>query len=568
MVFKSFFVLFALFSLMILTDQYEFSAVAIAWNFLSIASMVAVGVLIFNRIWISAAFVAAGYLSLIAADRAKLYFMDDHLRWSDLMNVTRHFGNSTGLNQFVELIGPYVSGLMDWKSFLVLFAATLAIAACFRLEPPFFRAASFFGHPFRRFSVALVILAVVFVPASLTAPALFRAVYADRLSASNYHLAGMPLFLFASKGDVPRTRLFSEADRAAALEVSSTAAAAVMAPRELPDIVLWFNESTFDPDDLRLASLESGKWEKAKSDLSFKVFQPRKETIQYGFLNVGIFGGKSWNTVFALQTGAHVAWFSDDTYAASALSARVDETLFRRLKAAGYAIESLYAQDGYLFDAAKSEIDYGADRFYGTEFLSPNDQNISRATDAEVADGLRRLLANPSDGPRAFFVFTSANHGPYPSTAFRRTEAMVDLWGDLPDGVLDYLSRVSETDRVLTALADDVLGRQRPTILLHLGDHKPRIPGVTFAEENKYGTYYQLMANFPPPEAESTGRQDSDIIFAASKVLDLAGVDGGPLFRANKTVADECRRGVENCSARGRDLLRGYLVLASDNLGH
>ncbi|TNM59899.1 sulfatase-like hydrolase/transferase [Aliirhizobium smilacinae] len=555
-------------ALLIFADRQNLTLVSFIWNYLAIFSIVAVGVFLFNRFWFSVAFAVVEYLSLLIADRAKLYFMDDHLRWSDVMNVTRHFNTLTGFRQFIELIGPYVTGLMDWKILLGGAALIAVISACFRLEGPYFSPRAGIARPWRRFSAATVALIVAFVAASITAQPILRTAYAEKLSASSYRFAGMPMFLFATRGAPRNIGSFSEEERHYAIEVSAKASAVLPDHGNsvsLPDIVVWFNESTFDPRDLTYSALAHGKLgDNAESQ--FPMFQASPVTIQYGTLNVGIFGGKSWNTVFALQAGAHVSWFSDDTYAASTLAGKLNDTFFKRLKVAGYVIESLYAQDGYLFDAARSELDYGADRFYGTEFLNPSDQEIRRATDADVAEGLRRLMANPSTSPRAFFVFTSANHGPYPSRTFYPDAGSVSKWGNLPNGVLDYLKRVSETDRVVSNLTHDLLARERPTILLHLGDHKPQIPGVQFAESTKYQTYYQLLANFDPPPSIRPGRQDSDIMYAASKILYLAGIEAGPLFAANMFLAGECQLPELKCSESAKKYHGGYRVLASQNL--
>jgi len=559
----------ALAALLLLVDHQNLTAISFVWNFLFVLSVVAIGVFIFNRFWFSVAFAVASYLSLLTADRAKLYFMDDHLRWSDVMNVTRHFNTPTGLRQFIELIGPYVTGLLDWKALLGVAALSVAVAAFFRFEAPFFRpGAGRWSLRWRRLSIAGAVMIAAFVSASLSAQPIFKTAFTENMTASNYRFAGMPMFLFATRGAPRSIGPFTPEERLYSMEVSARARTAPPdkdKPVSPPDIVVWFNESTFDPADLARSVLDRGKFGDTTSS-HFSMFDPGPETIQYGSLNVGIFGGKSWNTVFALQAGAHINWFSDDTYAASALAGKLNETFFKRLRAAGYIVESLYAQDGYLFDAARSELDYGADRFYGTEFLSPAEQDISRATDADVAEGLRRLIALPSTSPRALFVFTSANHGPYPSQAFRPDEKSISEWGDLPNGVLDYLTRVSETDRVLKRLGRDLLNRERPTIFLHLGDHKPQIPGVQFDESIKYQTYYQLSANFDPPSSIRRGRQDSDIMYAASKVLYLAGVESGPLFAANMFLASECQLPEAKCSETARKYYAGYRVLASQNL--
>lgn len=226
------------------------------------------------------------------------------------------------------------------------------------------------------------------------------------------------------------------------------------------------------------------------------LFVPDRDTIQFGALDVGIFGGKGWNTVFALQVGAHVEWFNDDTYAASSLSQRVRSTFFRVLKKHGYQVEALYAQDGYLFDAAKSQISYGADRLYGSSYVNPSDTTIGRATDIELVNALHRLVRNTSDGPRAYFVFTMANHGPYPAADFRADEQARIRWGDLPAGVMDYLTRLERTTAAVQKLSAIVAMSEQPTIFIHLGDHKPRIPGVIFDESVKYRTYYQIKSTF------------------------------------------------------------------------
>lgn len=542
-------------ALMVFADPIEFSIAARLWNAAFAGASILVGVLLFNRLWFSTLFATGFFLCLLGADRAKFYFMDDHLRWSDMLNITRHFDTLSGLRQFVVLMGQYAAGFMTLQNGAILLAGCAILAMFFRLEPAVFKGEHRFARARLRLGSGLAGLVALVVLAPPLARTTYLTVYGPNLKASDYARVGSPMFFFASK---ERLGLGSDygAAQAATPPVSETIEP--FKAGERPDIIVWFNESTFDPQDIaqvRGLGLEG----------TFGLFGANDHTIQFGRLDVGIFGGKSWNTVFALQAGAPVSWYSDDTYAASFLSGRAKQTFFRRLKAHGYEITALYAQDGYLFDAAKSQFDYGADRFFGSDFIAPADQKIGRATDAETLTALKRLMDEPSDAPRAYFVFTMQNHGPYPSKAYKASAESRARWGDLPLGVLDYLDRLDATQDVMEDLSQHVQAQNTPTLLLHLGDHKPRIADVTFGPVEKYQTYFRIEANFQPA-TEIAPQRDTDIVFLAGTLLELSQIATGPLFAANRTLDALCAPTFAHCGSEGQKALVAYRAQALENM--
>ncbi|HVV95649.1 MAG TPA: sulfatase-like hydrolase/transferase, partial [Rhodanobacteraceae bacterium] len=102
----------------------------------------------------------------------------------------------------------------------------------------------------------------------------------------------------------------------------------LQAPASRPDVVAILEESTFDPRILKVCTIDVCKR---------RMFDADKSTRAHGLLTVHTFGGGTWTSEFAVLTGlAHTLFGPAGLYAPYNLAPRVDHTLPRVFRAAGY----------------------------------------------------------------------------------------------------------------------------------------------------------------------------------------------------------------------------------------
>ena len=182
--------------------------------------------------------------------------------------------------------------------------------------------------------------------------------------------------------------------------------APLKAPQHRPDVVAILEESTFDPRMLeRLHAFRS-----ATSRCSSRM----RARARVGRLTVHTFGGGTWTSEFALETGlADVLFGNAGLYAPYSLAPRVVHTLPRAFKAAGYRVIAVYSHSGEFLNARNAYANYGFDMFYdGTDLGLGWD-----STDADLLRVLRQIYSDETeahpDQPLFIFTLTLHQHGPH-----------------------------------------------------------------------------------------------------------------------------------------------------------
>jgi phosphoglycerol transferase MdoB-like AlkP superfamily enzyme len=325
----------------------------------------------------------------------------------------------------------------------------------------------------------------------------------------------------------------------------------LQAPPTRPDVVVVLEESTFDPrmlDVCRVAACKS------------PMFNADRRTRAHGPLLVHTFGGGTWTSEFSLLTGlAHTLFGNAGLYAPYNLAPRVEFTLPRAFKRAGYRAIALYPMTGDFLNARNAYDDYGFDAFYdGTDYGLGWESR-----DADLLKVFERIWADEKrmhpDTPLFVFMLTLHQHGPHmtplaelpppfdkPLFSGRFKPAKLDAWLNLNLG--NYLERLQQSDAMLAALARQLFDDNGPAVLLHFGDHQPSFDGAInkleknvprqAAARSNWVTYYMLKTNYPVRR-----RFDYpvlDIAFLGSLLLDVAGIPKDEFFQANTLLRERC----------------------------
>jgi len=332
----------------------------------------------------------------------------------------------------------------------------------------------------------------------------------------------------------------------------------MQAPATKPDVVAILEESTFDPRILKACTLPECKR---------KMFDADKYTRARGLLTVHTFGGGTWTSEFAVLTGlAHTLFGAAGLYAPYNLAPRVDHTLPRMLRAAGYRAIAIYPMTGDFLNARNAYDYYGFDAFYdGTEYglgWESRDADLLKVFERIYADEKRER----PDQPLFVFMLTLHQHGPhmtplkdlpapYDKPLFTGTFIPKDLddWLNLNLG--NYLERLQQSDAMMSDLEKYLLGGERPAVLMHFGDHQPSFDGAIHAipkqvpkeagPNSSMVTYYSIKANYPVKR--KFDYPVLDIAFLGALTLDIAGVPKDAFYQANTLLRERCQGRYLDC---------------------
>lgn len=332
----------------------------------------------------------------------------------------------------------------------------------------------------------------------------------------------------------------------------------LQAPPTPPDVVAVLEESTFDPRLLKPCTLPQCR---------LRMFEPDKSTRAHGPLSVHTFGGGTWTSEFSLLTGlAHTLFGNAGLYAPYNLAPRVAYTLPKTFKRAGYRTIAVYPMTGDFLNARNAYDYYGFDAFYdGTQYGLGWESH-----DADLLQVFKRIYEDEKrvhpKQPLFVFMLTLHQHGPHmkplaelqppfdaPLFSGRFKPKKLDEWLNLNLG--NYLERLHESDAMLADLEQFLLGGERPTVLMHFGDHQPSFDGAINeipkalpkgAGPNAHWlTYYMLKSNFAV--RRKFDYPVLDIAFLGSLLLDVAGVPKDEFFQANTLLRERCKGRYLDC---------------------
>jgi phosphoglycerol transferase MdoB-like AlkP superfamily enzyme len=332
----------------------------------------------------------------------------------------------------------------------------------------------------------------------------------------------------------------------------------LQAPATKPDVVAILEESTFDPRILKACTIPVCKR---------AMFDADKNTRARGLLTVHTFGGGTWTSEFAVLTGlAHTLFGAAGLYAPYNLAPRVDHTLPRTFRAAGYRAIAVYPMTGDFLNARNAYDYYGFDAFYdGTQYGLGWE-----STDADLLKVFERIYGDEKrvhpDTPIFVFMLTLHQHGPhmkplaelappYDKPLFAGTFSPKDLddWLNLNLG--NYLERLQQSDAMLADLEKFLFAGERPVVLMHFGDHQPSFDGAIHAipkqvpkeagPNTSMVTYYSIKSNFPMKRKFDYAVLD--IAFLGALVLDVAGVPKDAFYQANTLLRERCKGRYLDC---------------------
>jgi hypothetical protein len=337
-------------------------------------------------------------------------------------------------------------------------------------------------------------------------------------------------------------------------------------PRELPDILMVLEESTFDPRLIarcRFAACDSPM---------FRAPDGAWRTVQSPLL-VHTTGGGTWLTEFALLSGFDWRIFGrGGAYAPVSLAPRLEISLPRYLRSLGYHTVVFSGVGADFLRARSAYRYYGFDEFYAAQDLKLSD-DWQQIRDGIIFDKALQVLAqHPDARPLFVYILTIRNHGPHGEGSDPLPRAVHQVQDKLGRPLADYLSRLDDSAHDMAQLRRTWLGSPRPRVIGWFGDHQPefawdylntmadvdpaRFATNAGAAQLRFLTYHQISANFGEP-GTSTSLAALDVPFLPTELLEFSGIPLDAGMQAASTVSAQCNRLLLDCA--DRSLINDYI---------
>lgn len=239
-----------------------------------------------------------------------------------------------------------------------------------------------------------------------------------------------------------------------------------------PDIIVLQSEAFFDP--ARMRGMESTQW--------VPQLQALQSRHPHGELHVPAYGGLTTRTEFEVLTGMSLQAFPGTQYPYQQLVMHPLHSLPQWLRDSGYQTAAIHPNGARFYRRHKVLPLLGFERFHaGDEFIEAERYGFYPA-DAALSRRIRELAE--AEGPQFLFGISIENHGPWTPDRPLSRETLkaipvpAGLDSESADELRRYLHHLQRADAELGRLAEWVLQRETPTVLLFYGDHLPGLNRV------------------------------------------------------------------------------------------
>lgn len=262
-----------------------------------------------------------------------------------------------------------------------------------------------------------------------------------------------------------------------------------------PDIVIIQSESLFMPSQL--------------NGFSDTPVIPHIVDKDAGFLDVPVFGGRTLQTEFEVQTGAPIAFYPGSMFAYYELLHHRVNALPHVLDRAGYQTVVLHPNERGFWnrDAAMPELGFATFQDIGS-FLYSDYSGRGYVSDLALTRAVLGEL-DAANRPAYVTAITINNHGPWGEHAPATDDGLglpAELKGSARREMADYVRGAQKADQAFEFLIKALERRDRPTIVAIYGDHLPALYDVYQQLGFKDGQPpeshmppYRIWANFPIP---------------------------------------------------------------------
>lgn len=314
-----------------------------------------------------------------------------------------------------------------------------------------------------------------------------------------------------------------------------------------PDIVVLLQESTVNPVfyDLPGATLPE-----------LSMFKPDEYTSAFGGLRVHSYGGSTWLAEFALFSGLDSRDFgATHSSVFYTVTPHLKTSLIQVLKENGYHTVVLTPFNKTAYHAAYAYRDFGVDEVLQLQDLgypAGKSENLWTVKSSEILTYAARVMDMRKDKPLFLFILTMAEHGPY-EKRYPLCCSLETMPSNkkLAHKMSDYIGRIETLNRATETFSDYLMSRSKPTMFLYFGDHQPNFEDSTLRYKmSDMDSSYLTQFTFRDNLQNKSGHQryeKMDVSLLGGLVLERAGLQTGPLFKANIQMRRLCQGRLQDC---------------------
>lgn len=329
----------------------------------------------------------------------------------------------------------------------------------------------------------------------------------------------------------------------------------------LPDIVIWLNESTFNPHNFKLPNARLPR---------MQMFEENDRTRASGLMRVHTFGGKTWLSEFSMLTGL----LPDDFGARRSLvfnnvSPKLNSTLVSLLKENGYTTVALMPTPKRFYGAGRTYESLGFDRiltlrdFREYDHIKGDEWDIAESD--RMSEAARKVITDhrssaQRDKPIFVYMLSVHEHAPYSDkTKVDYNLQRSGLSKKLAAKFTHYVNKLRQLNIGVTTMDQYLAASKRNMLFAYFGDHQAyyedKAPPYRYnLPKPDYITQFQIRANFGPqtlPRLPLT-----DIAFVPSLVADYAGLKKDKYFEALSAMRRLCEGKLDDCE--DQSLVKSY----------
>lgn len=330
---------------------------------------------------------------------------------------------------------------------------------------------------------------------------------------------------------------------------------------EKPTIVVWLQESTFNPHQFVLPQAQIPP---------ITMYEKQQNTKFLSPLRVHTLGGATWKSEFAFLSGLPSTDFGAMASAVFySVAPHLRYSLIKNLKAQGYYCVALSPFTKGNYNAKTAYDHFGFDLMLQPQDLgypAPLGKNLWHISSDEMREYVNMILAKKHtaleqiDQPLFVYVLTMKEHGPYRADC-------EDYFNLAPQGfspkatseLNDYIDRIVKLNEVIEQFDHDLKQDEKPYVLAYFGDHQISIHGAQLDyqwqyPQPNYVTQFAVRSNMPTHFQQ---QQDFlDLAQAGGVILEVAGLPADEFMQAN--IAMRKLSGGKLQDAENAQLLANY----------
>lgn len=232
-----------------------------------------------------------------------------------------------------------------------------------------------------------------------------------------------------------------------------------------PNIIFVQSEAFWDPTLLKGISF-------SRDPIPF--FHQLQKTQTHGISVAPVYGGGTVNTEFEALTSFSTQFLPKGMMPFVQYVHKPMDSLASVLSKQGYQSIGVHTFDNWFYRRDKVYKDFGFERFVSSEFFNRPKYSGEFISDMELS---KRVLEeiNQSKKPDFVYAVSMEAHGPYDTHPKNNIQIKGNLSKESREILGTYISSISDADRSLEMLINELKKKNEPTIVVFYGDHLPML---------------------------------------------------------------------------------------------